>query len=57
VFVAGAVVQWLRDELGFIEKSQDIEKLAASVLDSGDVFWSRPSRLGAPTGTRMHEEP
>jgi len=58
VFVAGAVVQWLRDELGFIEKSQDIEKLAASVLDSGDVFVVRPSPASArPTGTRMHEEP
>jgi len=37
VFIAGAVVQWLRDELQFVEKSKDIERLAASVLDSGGV--------------------
>ena len=38
VFVAGAAVQWLRDGLGFIESSADIEALAASVPDSGGVF-------------------
>jgi glycerol kinase len=38
VFVAGAVVQWLRDGLGFIESSSDIEALAGSVPDSGDVY-------------------
>jgi glycerol kinase len=38
VFVAGAVVQWLRDGLGFIERSADVEALAASVPDSGGVF-------------------
>ena len=38
VFVAGAVVQWLRDGLGLFEKSSDIEPLAASVPDSGDVY-------------------
>jgi len=38
VFVAGAAVQWLRDGLGFIETSADIEALAASVPDSGGVF-------------------
>ncbi len=37
VFVAGAVVQWLRDGLGFIKSSGDVEKLAASVPDSGGV--------------------
>ncbi len=37
VFMAGATVQWLRDGLGFIEKTSDIEALAASVPDSGDV--------------------
>jgi len=37
VFVAGAVVQWLRDGLGIIERSGDIEALAASVPDSGGV--------------------
>ena len=38
VFVAGAVVQWLRDGLGIIEKSSDVEALAASVPDNGGVF-------------------
>lgn len=38
VFVAGAVVQWLRDGLGIIEKSEDVEALAASVPDNGGVF-------------------
>jgi glycerol kinase len=36
-FVAGAAVQWLRDGLGLIERSEDIEALAASVPDSGGV--------------------
>jgi glycerol kinase len=38
VFVAGAAVQWLRDELRFIETSKDIEALAASVPDNGGVY-------------------
>jgi glycerol kinase len=38
VFVAGAVVQWLRDGLGFIERSADVEALAASVPDHGGVY-------------------
>jgi glycerol kinase len=38
VFIAGAVVQWLRDELGFFQSSAQIEKLAASVLDSDGVY-------------------
>ncbi|MBI4586872.1 MAG: glycerol kinase GlpK [Planctomycetes bacterium] len=37
VFIAGAIVQWLRDGLGIIKKSSDIEALAASVPDSGEV--------------------
>ncbi|HUE71045.1 MAG TPA: glycerol kinase GlpK [Pirellulaceae bacterium] len=37
VFVAGAVVQWLRDGLGFIKSSSEVEKLAASVPDAGGV--------------------
>lgn len=37
VFVCGALVQWLRDGLGIIESSSDIEALAASVPDSGGV--------------------
>jgi glycerol kinase len=38
VFVGGAVVQWLRDGLEFFSSSSQVEKLAASVLDSGDVY-------------------
>jgi glycerol kinase len=37
VFVTGALVQWLRDGLGMISRSADIEALAASVPDSGGV--------------------
>jgi len=48
-FIAGAVVQWLRDGLGLIEKSADVEKLAASVPDSGGVvFVPALAGLGAP---------
>src|SRR4029434_10382633 len=38
VFIGGAVVQWLRDGLGIIKSSADIEKLAASVPDCGGVY-------------------
>jgi glycerol kinase len=38
VFIAGAVVQWLRDGLKMIATAPDIERLAASVPDSGGVF-------------------
>jgi glycerol kinase len=49
VFIAGAVVQWLRDELGFFSSSSEIEKLAASVLDPGGVFLVPAfTGLGAP---------
>jgi len=49
VFIGGAVVQWLRDQLGFFSSSHEIEKLAASVLDSGDVFVVPAfTGLGAP---------
>jgi glycerol kinase len=37
VFIGGAVVQWLRDEMRFIDSSAEIEALAASVPDSGGV--------------------
>jgi glycerol kinase len=49
VFVAGAVVQWLRDEMKFFETSREIEALANSVLDSSDVFIVPAfTGLGAP---------
>jgi len=49
VFVAGAVVQWLRDQLGFFSSSSEVERLAAEVMDSGDVFVVPAfTGLGAP---------
>jgi glycerol kinase len=49
VFIGGAVVQWLRDGLEFFSSSGEVEKLAASVLDSGDVFVVPAfTGLGAP---------
>jgi len=39
VAVTGSAVQWLRDQLGIIEKSSDIEPLAASVPDNGGVYF------------------
>jgi glycerol kinase len=39
VAVAGALVQWLRDNLGLIESATEIEELAASVADNGDVYF------------------
>ena len=38
IFVTGAAVQWLRDELGIIKQSADVEALAASVSDNGGVY-------------------
>jgi len=49
IFIAGAVVQWLRDSLGIIKKSSDVEKLAASVKDSEGVYFVPAfAGLGAP---------
>jgi glycerol kinase len=49
VFVGGAVVQWLRDGLGLIAKSSDVEALAAKVPDSGGVtIVPAFAGLGAP---------
>jgi glycerol kinase len=49
VFIGGAVVQWLRDGLGFFISSSEVEKLAASVVDSGDVYLVPAfTGLGAP---------
>ncbi len=49
VFIGGAVVQWLRDGLGLIERSTDIESLAASVPDNGGVYFVPAfAGLGAP---------
>jgi glycerol kinase len=48
-FIAGAAVQWLRDGLGIIERSSEVEALARSVKDSGGVvFVPALAGLGAP---------
>jgi len=49
VFIAGAAIQWLRDGLGIIKKSTDVEALAASVPDTGGVYLVPAfAGLGAP---------
>ncbi len=49
VFMGGATVQWLRDGLGIIQRSQDVEALALSVPDSGGVMLVPAfTGLGAP---------
>jgi len=69
-FVAGAIVQWLRDGLKFFDSSAEVEALAASVADTGGVVvvpaltglgapWWRPEARGVITGltrgtTRAH---
>jgi glycerol kinase len=70
VFVAGAAVQWLRDGLRAIDASADIERLAASVPDSGGIvvvpaftglgapYWDPDARgaiLGITRGTGLAE--
>jgi len=49
VFIGGAVVQWLRDGLGIIRSSSEVERLAATVPDSGGVYFVPAfAGLGAP---------
>jgi glycerol kinase len=49
VFIAGAVVQWLRDGLGIISQAPEVEQLALSVPDNGGVFLVPAfAGLGAP---------
>jgi glycerol kinase len=49
VFIAGAAVQWLRDGLGIIKTSKDVEALASSVADSDGVYLVPAfAGLGAP---------
>ena len=49
IFIAGAVVQWLRDGLGIIRTSGEVEQLAASVPDNGGVYLVPAfAGLGAP---------
>lgn len=49
IFIGGAVVQWLRDSLGVIRKSADVETLASKVADSDGVYFVPAfAGLGAP---------
>jgi len=49
IFVAGALIQWLRDQLGIIKKAADIEELALTVEDNGGItFIPALAGLGAP---------
>ena len=49
VFIAGAVVQWLRDALGVIRSASEVEALAASVPDNGGVYFVPAfAGLGSP---------
>ncbi|MBN2598538.1 glycerol kinase GlpK [Labilibaculum sp.] len=49
IFMGGAIVQWLRDGLGIIKSSSDVEALATSVKDNGGVFMVPAlTGLGAP---------
>lgn len=49
VFIGGAVVQWLRDGLGLIERSKDVEELAGEVETSDGVYFVPAfTGLGAP---------
>ena len=49
IFIAGAIVQWLRDGLGIIKESSDVEALAETVDDNGDVYLVPAlTGLGAP---------
>src|SRR5262245_49704649 len=49
VFIAGAVVQWLRDGLGLIRTAEEVNALAATVPDNGSVYFVPAfAGLGAP---------
>lgn len=49
IFIGGAVIQWLRDGLGLIKKSADVEALAETVEDNGGVYFVPAfTGLGAP---------
>ncbi len=49
IFIAGAAVQWFRDQLGLIDNAADIEKLANTVEDNGGLYFVPAlTGLGAP---------
>ena len=54
VFVGGAVIQWLRDQMRFFQESQDAEYFAGKVADTGGVYLVPAfTGLGAPGGICM----
>ena len=56
IFIAGAVVQWLRDSLKTIRNSSEVEKLASSVLDTAGVYFVPPfPDLDRHIGTKRHK--
>ena len=58
VFVGGAVIQWLRDELRFLSEARDAEYYASKVPDTGGVYLVPAfTGLGPPTGTCTPGEP
>jgi len=49
IFIAGAAVQWMRDQLGLVKSAPEIEKLALTVEDNGGVYFVPAlTGLGAP---------
>jgi glycerol kinase len=49
IFIAGAIIQWIRDELGLIRSAAETEKIARSVTDNGGVYLVPAlTGLGAP---------
>lgn len=49
IFIGGAIIQWLRDELQLIRSAEETEKLAKSIKDNGDVYIVPAlAGLGAP---------
>ena len=57
IFVAGAAIQWLRDELRIIESAADSEYMAKKVKDTTDVMWYlHLPDLAHRTGISMQEE-
>ena len=57
VFVAGALIQWLRDQLGIIKSSPEVEELAKTVNDNGGLtFVPALSGLAAHIGIHTFKE-
>ena len=53
VFVAGAAIQWLRDEMRLIDSAEDSEYMARKVPDTNGCYVTRIYGTGAPHGISM----